>query len=123
MTPTEKLNARIDREKQITKRCVELLLDAGYMLTINNGGDENEFKPSLNKDFIIAEMMQTDEEHLIVYEQIPLGTSKKSRFGWIFFVYGEDGWDVINNHTTNLDPIISLVQPLIDKLEKEANEE
>ncbi len=39
------------------------------------------------------------------------------QIGWVRFIYGNDGWDVISDYTTNLEPVMKLVQPLIDRLE------
>jgi hypothetical protein len=38
-------------------------------------------------------------------------------FGWVRFIYGNDGWDVINDYTTNLEPVIAGVNALAEKME------
>ena len=39
----------------------------------------------------------------------------------MFFVYGNDGWDVINDHSVSpaVEAIMARVEPLIDELENE----
>ena len=95
------LDRRIKIEKQIAARCVRDLIAAGYSLGVHNG-EEITIHHSTDAKAILAEMFSTDEEHLKVYKMDgPQG--KRDWFGWVFFVYGNDGWDVINDYTTNLE--------------------
>jgi hypothetical protein len=52
-------------------------------------------------------LMSTDEDYLMVYEP-----GKKERLGWIHLVYGNDGYDVVSDYTTNLE---ALVDPITEK--------
>jgi hypothetical protein len=36
-------------------------------------------------------------------------------FGWVRFIYGNGGWDVINDYTTNLEPWMTNVDAIADQ--------
>lgn len=100
---------RIQAERMITRATVKALLDAGFNLSVYNG--EWELKHSYNATQILKSMFLCDEEHLFVYRDA-------ARVGFVQFVYGNDGWDVIADNTTSLEPYIgegTAVQQLIDK--------
>jgi hypothetical protein len=81
---------RIEIEKTIVAMIVEDALAAGYSVTLNNGGDTDELENSKDKAQILAAMFATDDERLTFH-------SDASRVGWVYFVYGNDGWDVVND--------------------------
>lgn len=97
-------------EKEIAYAVIDALLKAGYTIAVDNG--EEETKHTTNKTTVRNAMFTTDEEYLYVRE----AASMKSA-GWVRFIYGNDGWDVINDYTTNLEPYIggTEVQKVIDK--------
>lgn len=66
--------------------------------------------PSSIPERILGVMNRTDDEYLMVYREA-------EEIGWIYFVYGNDGWDVINNCTTNLESHMTGVDALIEQLE------
>jgi hypothetical protein len=84
----------IEIEKTIVTMIIEDALAAGYSVTLNNGGDTNELENSKDKAEILAAMFATDDERLTFY-------ADASRVGWVYFVYGNDGWDVVNDHIVN----------------------
>ena len=107
------LRERIRIEKEIATQFVKDAIAAGYWLALDNGGDELEVKPTGNTDVILAAMFEVDDEHLYVY---PAGKVKdEDSIGWVYFVYGNDGWDVINDYTTNLEPIMAGADALAEK--------
>lgn len=94
-----KMRQKVERE--IALAAVTQLIDAGFGLNINNGGDEPELEaPSRDIDIIMETMFATDEDRLLVF---PVGPRPYACVGWIFFVYGNDGYDVISDYTTNLE--------------------
>jgi hypothetical protein len=102
---------RINLERRIARQIVTDALAAGYSLNLNNGSDESELpSATTNKRKILAAMFQTDQEHLLVYN-----SSNGQRIGWFFFVYGNDGWDVVNDYTVNLEPIMRNANLIADK--------
>lgn len=98
---------RIEVEEKIAKRCVRDLLKAGYSLAIDNGGDDNESTPPMRSfKAVMAAMSDTDDEYLFVFNS---HQKSKKPFGWVRFVYGNDGWDVISDYTTNLENVLGPV--------------
>ena len=111
-----KLEARINLEKRIARRVVRDLLAAGYEITVNNGGDKNEIPYSQDFREIINAMFATDEEHLIVRTWIDFGGTRQGQQSFVFFVYGNDGWDVVNDYGVSLEPIMKPINDWTDRL-------
>ena len=110
-------------EKTIARRVVTDLLAAGYELGVNDG-ENVDVHHSTDQKKILAAMFLTDEDWLLVYE--PKEKCDPGRYNpknttsnyWVRFVYGNDGWDVICDYTTTLEPVIgegTATQKLIDK--------
>lgn len=94
-------------ERTIARRLVRKLLAAGYKLGVNDG-EETLFENSGSYKLVTDALFSVDEEHLLVFKD-------SKRVGWIFFVYGNEGWDVVNDFTTNLSEI---VDPILEDAEK-----
>jgi hypothetical protein len=107
-------------EKEIFRAVVDSLLKAGFALSIDNGdnnGNQYEIAHSVDADAIVKASYATDDECLYV-ESGSTQEDFKKILGWVYFVYGNDGPDVINDYTTNLEPYIgdgTEVQKIIDK--------
>jgi hypothetical protein len=84
-------------EREIATAVVDSLLAAGFALSVENGDDE--IFASGDAATILAAMFLTDDERLYAEKG-------GKDFGWVYFVYGNDGWDVINDYTVNLEPFI-----------------
>jgi hypothetical protein len=105
------IKRRHEVEVKIVKKTVADLIAAGYLLNVNDGGDELVLKePSTDVKALHDALINTDEDFLLVYK-----AGEKKRFGWVRFVYGNDGWDVINDYTTNLDPVMEGINKYADK--------
>jgi len=105
---------RIAVEHDICTRMVDALLASGFSLNVNNGGQDDELmQASRNRSAILAAMFATDVEHLRVYKDTG---ARMIAVGWILFVYGNDGWDVISDYTTNLDAVLQPVNEYADTL-------
>ena len=103
LPPTVK--ARIAVEQKIARHTVTALLACGYSLSVYDG-EEVTVERSTDKTAICNAMYTTDEDYLFVFR-----AGESSRIGWVRFVYGNDGWDVICDYTTNLDsPMESVMQ-------------
>ena len=95
-------------ERQIARRLILDGLAAGYSLSVDNGGDEDEIAPSHKCKEILDAMFATDDEHLKFH--------KDGKYvGWVYFVYGNDGYDVISDYTVNLEHVMAGVEKLSDK--------
>lgn len=104
---------RINVERQIVERVVDNLLGAGFWLAVNDQGGDDDIRPEVPtavRELIFKELMETDDDFLAVYstpgEPLPMG--------WVRFVYANDGWEVINDYTTNLDTVLAPVMDWID---------
>jgi hypothetical protein len=114
-------------EREIVTQVVDSLLKAGFYLSVDNGDNSGgtsgpkdswgnfgyELYMSTDRNKILAAMFLTDEDYLYVMK-----FGQKNHFAWVRFIYGESGWDVINDHTVNLEKYIgegTPTQKLIDK--------
>lgn len=88
---------RQEVERKIATAFVKEAIDAGYDITVDYGDGESE-KWHWAADVLTA-MFQGDEDRLYLYQDGKV-------VGWVFFVYGNDGWDVISDYTSNLDRLM-----------------
>jgi hypothetical protein len=86
-------------EERIVRNAVHELLDHGFTLSVDNGGDDYEIDRSVDAEAVIAELMNTDEDRLLART----GDVIK---GWVHFVYGNAGHDVICDMTVSLEPYL-----------------
>jgi hypothetical protein len=94
---------RQEVERKIAEALINQALAAGYTISVVNDydADPDEYPIIFNTcEEVLAAMFQTDEDHLYMWKD-------SVAFGWVYFVYGSDGWDVISDYTTNLDHIMS----------------
>lgn len=104
--------AKLPKEVQTVRKteiliamdCVMTLISDGFTIGVYDG-QEIVLKNSTNLSEILDKLGSTDEDQLIAYKD-------GKRFGWIQFVYGNDGWDVIADHSTNLQTIL---EPIMEK--------
>ena len=66
----------------------------GYSLGIFDG--EEEFQPTTNKKLFEENIFNTDKDYIYIFKD-------NKQIGWIRLVYGNDGWDVISDYSTNLE--------------------
>jgi hypothetical protein len=105
------LKQRINLERRIVRTIVNDALLAGFSLNVDNGGDSFELADaSTDKALLLRTLFQTDEERIYVYNP-----SNSACIGWIRLVYGNDGWDVVNDYTVNLEPIMRNADKLAEK--------
>ena len=99
-------------ERQIIKALVTEALKRGFTkIIIANGGDVEEQVTCHYLKEVMASIRQTDEEYMFfVHPDNP-------KMSWVFLVYGNDGYDVIADHSSSLNEMINTIQPLIDTLE------
>lgn len=115
-------------EKEIAGAVIDALLKAGFVVSVDNGDNSGgvasaasnfqyELANSTNKKEILKSMFLTDEDRLYTNKLDEHGNST-SPYGWVYFIYGNDGWDVITDYTVNLESLIgegTEVQKVIDK--------
>lgn len=108
---SESVKMRQHVERQIARRFLLDALAAGYRVNIDNGGDTYELpEPSDTLKIILDAMFAADDDRLYLFKP---GADKP--FAWIWFVYGNSGWDVISDHTTNIRALVERASKLADK--------
>ena len=99
-------------ETGVMKSLVKTLLSAGFFVTVNNGGDEDELQDSNDEAEILRAMRLTDEDHLLVSK------TKGKRDHFVYLVYGNDGLDLICDYSFGIEDIIKPTLDLAEKLEE-----
>lgn len=97
-------------ERSIARKCIAALLRAGFEISVNDG-EETTVKSSTKRREIFAAMFSTDQDYLLVHK-----AGVETHFGWVRFIYGNDGWDVISDHTINLEEPLKALNEWCAKL-------
>lgn len=112
---------RIAVEQDIVTRTVDALLAAGYALQTDIQEDPRPERPTTDRAAILAEMMGVDDEFLGVYVvgtlTFPARHRERRPDGWVRFVYGNSGFDVISDYTTNLESVLAPINQYAETLE------
>jgi hypothetical protein len=89
-------------EEMIVTQLVDCLLEEGYRITACARWDKPPFQNSRRRDPMLKLLFDLEIADLVV--------SRKGESSWISLIFGEDGWDVIADYTTDLgyliDPIV-----------------
>lgn len=108
---------RMKVEADIVGRVVDAMRGAGFALRVNDGESMRPEKPTTDRAAIVAELIETDDDLLEIFEVIPPGGAKPyRRIGWVRFVYGNDGYDVVSDYTTNLEQLLKPINDYADTL-------
>jgi hypothetical protein len=98
-------------EKLIVEAFLDEALTAGYSVTVFDC-EEFTLKRSRDKASILAAMFTTDDDRLYLHKpgEAPAENEPSNRLlhyhGWVWFVYGNGGWDVISDYTCNLQHVM-----------------
>jgi hypothetical protein len=104
-------------EERIARATVRALLAAGYELSVDNG--EEETKPSRDFAKVAGAMFETDEDYLCIQNAAGVEAGgRKLWAGWVRFVYGNDGLDVICDYTVNLEAVLAPVLEMAEGMER-----
>ena len=104
MTPDQRQTI----ERRVVTRTVEALLDAGYALNVNNGGDDHELPDyTTDRAVILDALFATDADRIYAQQH---GRVRD----WVYCVYGNDGWDVIADYTVTLDAVLAPINRWTD---------
>ena len=96
-------------EREIVQAAITQVLAAGFLIEVNDG-EEDVLEPSKDYDAIYNSMFTTDEDWLFVYRG-----DEEGYMGWVRFIYGNDGYDVLSNNTVNLEPYLTEATKLSNK--------
>jgi hypothetical protein len=99
-------------ERKIVVQAITDLLKAGFAITVNDGEDD-VVEDSLDHNEVLDAMFSTDEDYLIVRKSPYVGS-----YGWVRFIYGNDGPDVINDYTTKLEEVLADTLALVEAEEE-----
>lgn len=99
---------RVATERKIVMALIDHALAEGYELAIDDG----DVRPFWTTDrrTLIDNIMETDEDYLRFRKDGKIA-------GWVFLVYGNEGWDVICDNTTNLEEFLAPITKLAEGLE------
>jgi hypothetical protein len=98
-------------EYMIVRRALRDLTKAGYeMYAVENDWPGEELTRNIRDDKeSLLYLFNLDQEYVFV--------RKDGRdAGWVFFVFGEDGWDVICDYTVNLEDALAVTNGLSERL-------
>ncbi|MGY3428588.1 hypothetical protein [Bradyrhizobium canariense] len=100
---------RIDRE--IATKVVDALITDGYSITCDLQDLEPEFVRSTDRDGILEYMWQM--------EWVEMNVHKENLRGWLRLIFGENGFDLVQDYTVDLEHI---VEPICEPYWRTANE-
>ena len=95
-------------EIEILTAVLDEALRQGLSISVYDGGEH--FAATTDRPTLLDQLFNTDEDVIFVYQ----GTEQ---IGWVKFVYGNDGWDVVSDYTTNLESIMGPADVLSKKYE------
>lgn len=106
-------------ERAIVSRIVDDLLARGYALSVDYGDGDPDYEVARSRDrsAVLGALFACDEERLFVHRE-----GQERPFAWIFLVYGNDGWDVVSDYTTNLEDDLKGATALADLIEAQGPE-
>jgi hypothetical protein len=99
-------------EKAIARRIIKDALAEGWSVRIDNGAEEELPPASTDLRTIMAGLFLTDEDVLYFFKD-------GVRQGWVCLIYGNDGWDVVNDYTANLEAFMEGASSVADELEEQ----
>ena len=104
------IQTRIKIETRIVSRVVKDALRAGYTLSLCDG-EVWTVKRSTQYRAIMSAIMTTDED------LIRLRDKDGNNLGTVYFVYGNDGFDVIADYSVSLEEFLTGANEYATKLE------
>ena len=111
-------NTRPAIERAIALAIVVEILAQGHLISVNNGGDENELDHSRDLDAIMAALFASDEDYLYIYEPERVGNlSEGNHDNWVRLVYGNEGWDVVCDYTVDAEKYMATANALSAQLQ------
>jgi len=113
------LETRIKIEKRVARLFLKTAIKAGYLVRVHDGDDWACARTD-KVSVALEAMFSTDEDRVYVYEKVNDETAEKlfKRLGHAYFIYGNDGYDVISDYSVSLEHIVRPVTDYCDKQEK-----
>ncbi len=90
-------------DKKIATKLIDALLADGYVVTDASG---EEFERSADRETILEILLDVDRIELVV--------ERNDEESWMRLIFGENGWDLVQDHTVDLGYLIDpIVEPLL----------
>jgi hypothetical protein len=99
-----------EMDEAIVRQVVATAIAAGYVLTVFDG-EEYPIKECGDAEKVFAAMRATDDDRLDIMKD-------GRRIGWVYFVYGNTGWDVICDHSNGIEELLTGASALSDQFER-----
>jgi hypothetical protein len=100
VTPSKKSTSQMQEE--IVTLLVNSLIAAGYLLTVDNGGEEDEITDSNSAIDTMAVMRATADE--TIYARKP--GEEGSYFVSLIYGYGNQAWEMISDYSVALEDVL-----------------
>lgn len=103
---------RMAVEQDIVTRTVDALIAAGYSVRESeseHGTRDETLDILFDLDIALLSVSKTDTTESPVSDLVDVG--------WIQFVFGNDGYDVISDYTTNLESVLAPINAYAETLE------
>lgn len=100
---------RAKMELQIVRQVLADLHEAHYTIEVFDG---DEHIADLTDYQIVDMLFNLDEAHLFVRKL------HQSKSEFVFFVFGNEGWNVVSDYSTGLEEVLKKSELLADSLEE-----
>jgi hypothetical protein len=95
---------RIEVEKKIVRAFLKSAYAKGFKVSMDLDDEDAFLKKYPTVAKAMADIFDLDDARVYVWKE---GESKPE--GWIYFVFGNDGWDAISDYTVNLEEELGLL--------------
>jgi hypothetical protein len=111
---------RIIMERAVIRHACSAFLNHHDSIFLRaHNGEDWACEHTRGMDVLMGSIMQTDEEYIYVYKRTGVNAKRGfpyTKIGWMFLVYGNAGYEVINNHTLTLSDLLKPTDAYIDAL-------
>lgn len=96
-------------ENEVVSGVIDRILQSGWSISVHDG-EEVAVRRSKDAEKIKGELNATETgDTLYIYDD------DGRNMGWVRLIYGQSGWDVVNDYSPNLK---KLLKPIIDHFMK-----
>lgn len=97
-------------ELAIVRRMITDFVKLGYTITVD-GDDDEAVRRCVDEASIMDAVFAVDDCWVYVHDK-----PKGKAFAWVRLILGNDGWDVISDHTVNLEEHLKGVNEYAEQL-------
>lgn len=105
------VRARIAIERKICRKTIRLMKAAGLSMRVHSG-EEWETRSSASEAALMRAMFNLDDAWLVI-------SKGRERLGWVRFVFGNDGYDVVSDYTLapEIETVMNQVNEYADRFD------